>query len=74
MPRPTLRRTIPVSELGLPLKGRRTLHFGVDQSSHDISRMHIYRTDRHDLLAILFVQFAQKQVNQRTQLIDLEEE
>lgn len=62
---------IPVAELGLPLEGRGALNLGVNESGHNVTGVNVYRTDRHDLLAILLTQLSEQKVNQRTQLVNL---
>lgn len=62
---------IPVAELGLPLEGRGALNLGVNESGHNVAGVNVYRTDCHDLLAVLLTQLSEQKVNQRTQLVNL---
>ena len=60
-----------MSELAEPMKRQRILHLLAHQAGDDVAGVHVDGADGHDLLAVALAQFADEQVDQGVQLIDL---
>ena len=61
----------PMPQLTQPQKRLCIVHLLSNQLADDVSRVHINGTDRHDLLTVTFRQFADKMVDEGTQLVNL---
>ena len=60
-----------MSQLTQPEERLRVVNLLRDQLRDDVTRVHINRTDRHDVLAVALRQFADEVMNESHELIDL---